>query len=192
MRFWSKLAILLPVVVLLGTQATRAQITAQVAPDGRRMYSNLFEDSELRSAIHEGGAAAVQRVIERRRRSLPGIEESIDEIAREHSVDPRLVRAVIETESAWDPRARSRKGALGLMQLMPQTAVRFRVRDPYDPTDNIEGGVRYLRFLLDRFHQNVRLALAAYNAGEEIVTSRGKVPRYRETRAYVQQVTTLY
>jgi soluble lytic murein transglycosylase-like protein len=107
-------------------------------------------------------------------------------LAAEHRVDPRLVRAVIETESGYHPRARSRRGALGLMQLMPVTARSYAVVDPFDPRQNLEAGIRHLRRLLDRYE--VPVALAAYNAGEGAVVRHGGLPPYPETRAYVARV----
>jgi len=113
----------------------------------------------------------------------------IDRVAAEHRVDARLVRAMISVESGYQERARSRKGAMGLMQLMPETARRFNVSDPYNPQANIEGGIRYLRTLLDRFPE--RLALAAYNAGEAAVERFRGIPPYAETRDYVTRVLRL-
>ena len=102
---------------------------------------------------------------------------------------PELVRAIIQVESAFNPRARSDKGAIGLMQLMPGTAADLQVRDPYDPSQNIRGGVEYLRQLLDRYDDNEELALAAYNAGPEAVARHGnQVPPFRETRNYLDRV----
>jgi hypothetical protein len=116
-------------------------------------------------------------------------DDVIDERAAAHNVRPDLVRAVIQVESAFNPRARSPKGAMGLMQLMPDTAADLGVSNPYDPEQNIRGGVAYLRSLLDRFDGNEVLALAAYNAGPGAVTRHGsKVPPYRETREYVEKV----
>jgi len=112
--------------------------------------------------------------------------------ASRFGVDPNLVRAVIATESNFDPGAVSPKGARGLMQLMPSTAARFGVQDIFDPMQNIQGGVRYLRYLLDHFGGDLVLALAAYNAGENVVQDRGRVPNYRETREYVDRVLALY
>ncbi len=113
----------------------------------------------------------------------------IDQAAARHGVDVNLVRAVIQVESAYRAKARSRKGAMGLMQLMPDTARRFAVTNPYDPRANIEGGIKYLKFLLERFATPV--ALAAYNAGEAAVEKFGGIPPYAETRSYVQAVLSL-
>lgn len=112
----------------------------------------------------------------------------VDRVARHHHLDPHLIHAVVQVESAYNPAAVSRKGAVGLMQLMPATADRYGVPDRLDPMRNLDGGVRYLRDLLDRF-DDVVLALAAYNAGENAVERYGnRVPPYPETRRYVNKV----
>jgi len=113
--------------------------------------------------------------------------EIIESMAAAHGVPARLVRAVIQAESDYQERARSPKGAMGLMQLMPETAKRFDVADPYNPRQNIEGGTRYLKTLLDRF-PTVGLALAAYNAGEAAVDRFRGIPPYAETRNYVARI----
>jgi len=112
--------------------------------------------------------------------------EIIDRVASEQQVPAGLVRAVIQVESNYQERARSRKGAMGLMQLMPETARQYAVTDPYEPRSNIEGGIRHLKSLLDRFE--LPLALAAYNAGEAAVRRFGGIPPYPETREYVARV----
>ena len=114
--------------------------------------------------------------------------EEIREIAARHGVNADLVEAVIRVESAFNPRAVSNKGAQGLMQLMPRTASALGVRNVFDPYQNIEGGVRHLRYLLDRYPGNVSLALAAYNAGEKAVDYYRGVPPYAETTQYVQRI----
>jgi soluble lytic murein transglycosylase-like protein len=106
--------------------------------------------------------------------------------ATTHGVDLRLVHAVIEAESNYEPRARSRKGAKGLMQLMPETARQYAVKDPYDPRANVDAGVKHLKDLLSRF--DVSLALAAYNAGEATIRRFGGVPPYAETKSYVARI----
>jgi hypothetical protein len=115
--------------------------------------------------------------------------EMIDETANRIGVDPRLVRAVIQVESAYQASARSRKGAMGLMQLMPETARRYAVADPYDPGSNVDAGIRHLKTLLDRFE--LSLAIAAYNAGEAAVERFRGIPPYAETQNYVRQVLRL-
>jgi len=112
----------------------------------------------------------------------------IREIALRHGVDPILVESVIRAESAFNPTAVSRTGARGLMQLMPKTAVALGVRDSFNPRENIEGGVRHLRYLLDRYPGNIPLAVAAYNAGEAAVDAHRGIPPYPETQQYVQRV----
>ena len=115
----------------------------------------------------------------------------IQEISRQHGVSPALVESVIRAESAFDPTALSSRGAGGLMQLMPQTAAALGVTDRFNPRDNIAGGVRHLRYLLDRYQGNVRMALAAYNAGHAAVDAYRGVPPFPETRAYVERVMQL-
>jgi soluble lytic murein transglycosylase-like protein len=117
----------------------------------------------------------------------------IDAAASKYSLDPALLHAVIRAESSYNPSAVSSKGAVGLMQLMPETAARYGVRDRYDPSENIEGGARYLSELIDMFQSDVRLAVAAYNAGEKNVIKYGnKVPPFQETQAYVARVLNYY
>ncbi|KAA6187900.1 lytic transglycosylase domain-containing protein [Thiohalocapsa marina] len=129
--------------------------------------------------------ALTGRLAERRAR----FAALIDATAKRHGIDPELVHAVIRAESSYNPRAKSPAGACGLMQLMPATAERFGVRDRWDPAQNIRGGVAYLRLLMERFDGDLRLVLAAYNAGEGAVAKYGnRVPPYRETRAYVRKV----
>jgi len=112
--------------------------------------------------------------------------------AEKYNVNYNLIKAVIKAESNFNPQAVSRAGARGLMQLMPKTAYAYQVKDSFQPEENIEGGVRYLRYLLSLFQGDLYLALAAYNAGENAVISYSGVPPYRETRTYVQRVLRFY
>jgi soluble lytic murein transglycosylase-like protein len=121
-----------------------------------------------------------------------GFEALIRQHAGLQSIRAELVRAVIQVESAFNPRAVSPKGAMGLMQLMPSTAARYGVIDPFNPAENIRAGVSYLRQLMTRYNDNEQLALAAYNAGPGAVDKYGsKVPPYKETQSYVQRITNL-
>jgi soluble lytic murein transglycosylase-like protein len=115
----------------------------------------------------------------------------IDKVAAEQGVNAKLVRALVQVESAYQPRARSPKGAMGLMQLMPATARQYGVADPYDPVSNIEAGIKHLKSLLQRFPKSVALALAAYNAGEGAVMRFNAIPPYAETRNYVSRILNL-
>ena len=166
--------------VLAPAAACREEISTLVQPDGSLLITN---QPPLAPAV----AAAVLGL-------APAPTEShIDASARRYGLDPLLVRAVIQTESNFDPRAVSPKGAVGLMQLMPQTAQRYGVENRFDPAQNVEGGVRYLRDLLAMFDGNLTLALAAYNAGEGAVLKYGRrVPPYAESQQYVVKVRAFY
>jgi hypothetical protein len=120
------------------------------------------------------------------------IDAAIDQAAARHNVDPSLVRSVVKVESNFNPNAVSRKGAMGLMQLMPATARSLKVANPFDPQQNVDAGVRHLRRLLDSYGGDVRLSLAAYNAGSGAVARSAGVPRFRETQNYVRRITDLY
>lgn len=141
----------------------------------------------------------VDRVSPRRYRTKSGrlvnpreYDHDIRRAGRRYRVDPLLIKAVIKAESNFDHLAVSRKGAQGLMQLMPATARDMRVDDPFDPKQNIRGGTRYLRKMLNIFHDDTKLALAAYNAGPEKVKKRGAIPQFPETMDYVQRVLRNY
>jgi soluble lytic murein transglycosylase len=119
-------------------------------------------------------------------------DELIWRFAGEQCVDPHLVKAIVKVESNFNPYAVSRKGAKGLMQIMPETQRLLGVRDPFDPLENLNAGIRYFRYLLDFFQANTELALAAYNAGPQRVLELGSVPAFEETREYVKRVISYY
>ena len=120
------------------------------------------------------------------------IDTAIEQAAARHNVDPNLVRAVVKVESNFNPNAVSRKGAMGLMQLMPSTARQLKVKNPFDPEQNVDAGVRQLKQLLDNYGGDVKLTLAAYNAGAGAVARSSGVPHYAETQNYVRRITKLY
>jgi len=120
------------------------------------------------------------------------LEQAVSRAAQQHHVQPALLLAVIKAESSFNPTVVSKAGAVGLMQLIPETAIRHGVRNLYDTNENVIGGAKHLRYLLDRFHGNIRLALAAYNAGERKVDRYGQIPPYKETQDYVKKVLVYY
>jgi soluble lytic murein transglycosylase-like protein len=120
------------------------------------------------------------------------VDKAIDESAQAHNVDPNLVRALIKVESNFNAHAVSRKGAMGLMQLMPQTARTLHVSNPFDPRQNVDAGVRHLKDLLNSYNGDVQLSLAAYNAGQGAVARNNGIPPFSETRNYVKRITELY
>lgn len=188
------LRLVCPAVLLLCAfaPAAEAQIYALREADGTlvlsdkplgpnaRTYSVQGTNGGIRTAGSSGRPFSARSTL---------YDAAIEEHAAAHRVRPELVRAVIQVESAFNPRARSYKGAMGLMQLMPETAADLGVTNAYDPEQNIRGGVAYLRQLLDKFGGNEELALAAYNAGPGAVTKYGDaIPPYRETQQYVDKV----
>lgn len=171
--------------LLLSALPSRADVYQYIDANGTISLTNVPNDPRYRRVIDE--LPRSRAVI-----SDGELEPVIARHSRAHRLHPALIRAVIKTESDFDPLAVSRAGAVGLMQLMPQTAVRLDVRDSYNPDENIGGGTKYLRQLLDRFNGNLPLALAAYNAGEHTVERYQGLPPIPETRQYVQKVLRYY
>lgn len=177
-------------LLVLATGTASAQIYAWRDAAGQMVLSDTPPVSGTPMQTFEVPKARGVRVTRPPDKKSAQFDAYIDDHATTHGVDADLVRAVIQVESAFNPHAVSPKGAMGLMQLMPATAAELGVANPFDPDENIGGGVRYLKRLLARYDDKVELALAAYNAGAGAVDRYGqKVPPYRETREYVQKIT---
>lgn len=180
-------------------QAVWADIYAYTADDGSVTLSNVPTDDRytvLVSTSKQTQATSPGAGLPKARSGLArkaGYDQVVEEVSRTYGLESALLHAVISVESRYNPNAVSKKGAAGLMQLMPQTARRYGVTDVLDPLQNLEGGAQYLRDLLHMFNNNVSLAVAAYNAGEQAVTKYGnRIPPYRETLNYVPQVLDFY
>jgi soluble lytic murein transglycosylase-like protein len=190
-----KSAILIAALLTATSVTARPQIYSYVDADGQKHYTDVPDNNRYRLLVlsprdrTESGDRYDSMLLAKAGR----YDSIIENAALSASVEPNLLRAVIVVESGFNSRAVSKRGAVGLMQLMPATANRFGVSNPYDPRQNIHGGAQYLKFLIDRFGQDVRLALAAYNAGEEAVERNGgQIPPFSETMAYVPRVLRIY
>ena len=175
------------IAALLGPIATgRADVYVYKDGNGVITFTNVPTDGRFRRVLRERSASPPTG-------AYNAFYESLIRMASgRYNVDADLVRAVIKAESDFDAAARSRKGAMGLMQLMPDTARLYKVIDAYNPEENVEGGVRHLRMLLDRYQGDIELSLAAYNAGSGAVERHRGIPPFAETREYVRRVLTFY
>jgi soluble lytic murein transglycosylase-like protein len=207
MRFRSNSVAILVGMLVLWAVPARSQIVSYMDSSGKRVFVNAepapapkpSRTPLLRTAATgitpstaQTSFATSSEVSEAEKANREKIEQMIREVSARYRVDPALVRAVMQTESNWKSTAVSRKGALGLMQLEPGTAQALGVNNAFDPKQNLDGGVRYLHMLLERYNGDLDRALAAYNAGPGAVDRAGGIPRYRETRDYVQKVTDSY
>jgi Transglycosylase SLT domain len=187
-------AIMLVTACLALPRTTAAQVVTSMDERGRVVYTN--EESPVapvRGTISSPSGLSKPRAASRAAAETDArLDSIVRDAAERHKLDPALVKAVINTESGWNPRAISSKGAVGLMQLIPTTAQRYGVGNSFDPAQNVEGGTKYLRSLLDRYDGDLSKSLAAYNAGERAVDLSNGVPAYAETRRYVQKVTDIY
>jgi soluble lytic murein transglycosylase-like protein len=180
-------------VSLTGAEVARADIFAFTDAGGVTHYSNVPVDRRFVRVLSDPAPVAAPAAgVDSRTRSS-SYTTLIQEAAQRAAVSPALLRAIVAVESGFDPLAVSPKGAQGLMQLLPSTMRRYRVDRPFDPRENLRGGAAYIRDLLQRYGNNMQLALAAYNAGEDAVNRYGKrIPPYAETQAYVPAVLRLY
>lgn len=168
------------------------QIVALVDEHGHKVYINTGDTPKRPTDWMTHSFRELRRQANPLGVSPAEIDRLVEQTASRFQVDPQLVHAVIQAESDYDPNAVSRKGAIGLMQLVPATARRFGVANPFDPGENIKGGVNYLRYLLDLFGGDLSRSLAAYNAGENSVLRTGGIPAFQETQQYVRRVTNFY
>jgi soluble lytic murein transglycosylase-like protein len=190
-----KSAFLIATLLAASTVTAHPRIYSYVDADGLRHYTDVPDDNRYRLLILSPRDRTVSgdRYDSMLLAKASQYDAIIERAAISASVEANLLRAVIVVESGFNSRAVSKRGAVGLMQLMPATATRFGVSNPFDPRENVHAGAQYLKFLIGRFDQDVRLALAAYNAGEEAVERNGrKIPPFAETMAYVPRVLKIY
>lgn len=185
---------LITVMLLLAiSSVVSADIYKRVGPDGRVYYTDRPEKGLNYKLIIRTPPKTYKRDLKFMSANKLKFNDLIEKAAEKHQMDPKLLHAVIQAESAYNPKAISSAGAVGLMQLMPDTARRYGVSDRYDPEQNLDGGTRYLKDLLAMFNSNLKLAVAGYNAGEGAVMKYNyTVPPYRETQDYVRHVLSLY
>jgi soluble lytic murein transglycosylase-like protein len=180
--------------LLLSASLASADIYTYVDADGVVAFTNIYPAGKknFRRILNNSQPPPPQQRVSVDRWRSTEWDTHIFETATRYGIEPALVKAIIHTESFFNPYAVSPKGAEGLMQLMPATALMLEVGDSFNPMQNIDGGVRYLRSMLDRFNGNVQLSLAAYNAGPTAVAKYSGIPPFAETRNYVQRVLALY
>jgi soluble lytic murein transglycosylase len=182
--------VIVVVSIMVYTPAV-ADIFVYIDKEGVMHFSNAPTNTRYRVYMKENSNSPAP-VVKRLNPDNDKFDHLIAESCRLHGVDFALVKAVIRAESSFDPYAISSKGAEGLMQLMPDTSKRLNVANPFNPQENIRGGVKYLKYLMGRFNNDLKLSLAAYNAGETTVAQVKGIPNYRETKNYVAEVLRYY
>jgi soluble lytic murein transglycosylase-like protein len=190
-----RLALFMTTLLAASSIAATAKIYTYVDAQGLRHYTDVPDNNRYRLLVlsPQDRTASGDRYDMQLLAKATQYDSIIEHAAFAAAVEPNLLRAVIVVESGFNSRAVSKRGAVGLMQLMPATASRFGVSNPYDARENVHAGARYLKFLIDRFGHDVRLALAAYNAGEDaVVRNGGQIPPFSETLAYVPRVLKIY
>ena len=190
-----RLAIFMTTLLAASSIAASAKIYTYVDAQGLRHYTDVPDNNRYRLLVMspQDRTASGDRYDVQLLARASQYDSIIEHAAIAAAVEPNLLRAVIVVESGFNSHAVSKRGAVGLMQLMPATASRFGVSNPYDARQNVHAGARYLKFLIDRFGHDVRLALAAYNAGEDaVVRNGGQIPPFSETMAYVPRVLKIY
>lgn len=190
MRAWLRCILVLGVMmggVALGSQYAGAAIYI-CNEDGVSRFTNMPTSRDCKFYRNETAVRPPPRKTEGAAVPSGPVGEIVSQCASQFNLDEALIHAVIKAESGYNPRAVSNKGAMGIMQLIPSTARDMQVNDPFNPEDNIRGGSRYLRLMLDEFGGNLDLAIAAYNAGPNAVRRHGGIPPYQETRTYVDRV----
>jgi soluble lytic murein transglycosylase-like protein len=190
-------ALFVMIILFFTVQSSSADIYRYVSDEGTVCFTNASLGTKGEIVVKEKKSLSKARQQAKlnqavNRASKDAFHMVAEEKARQHSIDPKLVKAVIKAESNWNPSAVSSKGARGLMQLMPSTASDMGVSNLFNPEENIEGGVRYLKYLIDKFNGNLTLALAAYNAGPKVVERINDIPSIPETRQYVARVINDY
>ena len=191
----SKLVCVVVLLLIASAAGANSKIYVYIDEQGVRHYTDTPDSNRYRLLVlrPQDRTVSGDRYDAQLLARATQFDAIIEHAASAAAIEPNLLRAVIVVESGFNVRAKSKRGAMGLMQLMPATAARFGISDSFDPRQNVSAGARYLKFLLDRFGQNLSLALAAYNAGEDAVDRNGgQIPPFTETMAYVPRVLKIY
>jgi len=191
MKFFLSLLVAATAVFAFESNTFAQALYSYTDENGVQTFANVAPSGPVSDLKITGALPQIPLQSDRKGKS-GDFDPLIEKYAADYGFEPSLIRSIIATESGFNPNAVSPKGARGLMQLMPETAARLGVRNSFDPEQNIQGGVKHFRFLMDNFNNNLELSLAAYNAGENLVQKLGRVPAIQETRDYVQTVTKRY